>query len=61
MDKRIETAIRNTLNQVLPHLNEDQIKGVLRRFERLVNEGHAEDYSFVTAIARYKHATPTTG
>ncbi len=52
-----ETAIRNVLKELLPQLNEEQIQGVLRRFCSLVNEGHAQDYSFVEAIKRYKDVT----
>ncbi len=52
----IEIAIRNAVSKLFnPPLNEQQIKGVIRRFDKLIEEGHAEDYSFVMATERYKH------
>ncbi len=56
MDARMETAVRNSLKRILPNLNEDQIESVLRRYDRLVNGGHAEDYSFVMSIQKYRNA-----
>jgi len=63
MNELTEKATRIALDKLFdPPLTESQVESVIRRMGKLVDEGHAEDYSFVTAISRYKprdkHASP---
>ena len=55
MNALTEQATRNALSKLFdPPLNESQVTSVIRRMGKMIDDGHAEDYSFVMAIERYK-------
>jgi hypothetical protein len=52
LDKIREDVFRKCVKDEFD-LNEDQVNKALFRFKRLVEEGHAEDYSYVETMKRY--------